>query len=265
MSNYAYTQFMKYTLLFLMLFGGLYVHAQSPIVVKVGMYPFAPFVESLEDGDDDDAVVGMSVDLMNALNRIQNTYIFEPVVIPPKRRYQSYAEGHYDVIFYENKAWGWGDTHIDASKVFQVGKEVYVALNKPGRTQEYFEILSDKRMIGIAGFHYGFANFDADEDHLANTFNMALTSNNARSFNLLLKERGDVVVMTNAYVQHRIFKNPELKAQLLISEKVDQKYQHTVMLRPKIRPSMKEINYFLDLLQVSGELDKIRDQYNIHN
>ncbi len=259
-SNSDYTQPMKYILLLVILSNGLYVHAEPPIAVKIGMYPFAPFVEEPENSDEE-GITGMSIDLMQALNRIQRTYTFEAVVIPPKRRYQSYRDGHYDVILYESKAWGWAGINIDESNVFQVGSEVYVALNKPDRTQAYFEQLDGKRMIGITGFHYGFADFNADEEYLAEAFNMVLTQNNTRSLNLLLKDRGDIIVITNASLQYFLLKRPELKTQLLISNKIDQKYQHTVMVRPNISPSIKEINSYLDLLTSTGELAKIRARY----
>ena len=160
------------------------VLSQEPLEVTVGMYPFAPFVE--QKGLN--GTTGMTIDLISALNRSQKKYFFHAILIPPKRRYQFYDRGDYDVIFYENKAWGWQDYAIDVSKVYQTGGEVYVALKHFSRGQEYFDRFDDKRMMGILGFHYGFADFNADEKFLYNKFNISLSQDHDKNLMTLLKE-----------------------------------------------------------------------------
>ncbi len=233
--------------------------AVKPVYVSVGMYPFAPFVETKGSGGE----VGMTLDLVTALNKAQNKYHFNTVTIPTKRRYQSFNDGHYDVIFYESKSWGWQDIKVDVSQVYQKGGESYVALKKPGRDQSYFEDFSGKRMIGILGFHYGFADFNADEEFLRNNFNMLITADNDKNMNLLLKERGDIAVFTKAYLQRFLLENPDNTPLLLISEKLDQEYKHTVLLRPGISPNIDEINTMLDQLKETGEMNKLLKKYGL--
>lgn len=233
--------------------------AADPIKVAVGMYPFAPFVEHKGSSGD----VGMTVDLITALNKIQKKYRFETILIPPKRRYQSYKDGHYDVIFYESRTWGWQDIDIDASTIYQTGGEVYVALKQPGRGQEYFEKFDDKQMMGILGFHYGFADFNADEEFLIKKFQMLLSHDNDKNLNMLLRGRGDVVVVTKAYLHRYLLNYPAAKEKLLISEKLDQEYNHTVLVRPGIKPSVVEINHMLEILDTSGALDELLKKYGI--
>ena len=232
---------------------------QPPITVTVGMYPFAPFVEQSASGD----LSGMTLDLVTALNTHQTKYHFETILIPPKRRYQSYKRGDYDVIFYENKAWGWQRFDMDVSKVYQKGGEVYVALNNSGRSQEYFSQFDNKRMMGILGFHYGFAGFNSDEKFLRNKYNMSLSNDNNKNLTKLLKQRGDVVVVTKAYLQRYLKNHPSVKKRLLISDKLDQEYNHTVLLRPESKLSIAEVNQMLDGLFVSGEMQRIFGKYGI--
>jgi len=236
--------------------------SQEPTEVMVGMYPFAPFVEQ-RDALDTEAVSGMTIDLLEILNKSQNNYYFNAVLIPPNRRYQSYDRGDYDVIFYENKAWGWQDYNIDVSKVYQAGGEVYVALKHSGRGQEYFNRFDDKRMMGILGFHYGFANFNADEKFLHKKFNMSLFNDNDKILTKLLKQRGDILVITNAYLQRYLKNHPGVKERLLISEKLDQEYNHTVLVRPESVISIAEINQMLDDLAASGKMKLLFDKYGI--
>lgn len=232
---------------------------QPPITVTVGMYPFAPFVEQNASGE----LTGMTLDLLTALNNHQKQYYFKPLLIPPKRRYQSYQRGDYDIIFYENKAWGWGKINVDVSKVYQKGGEVYVALKSSGRDQEYFSRFDDKRMMGILGFHYGFAGFNADEKYLRSKFNMTLTNDNDKNLTKLLKQRGDVLVITKAYLQRYLKSHPNVKKRLLISEKLDQEYNHTALLKPNGTISVAEINQMLEGLVTSGDMISIFDKYGI--
>jgi polar amino acid transport system substrate-binding protein len=250
---------MRLNQLFILLLISFSCLAVEPISVSVGMYPFAPFVEL--KGSNGEA--GMTVDLVAALNKTQKKYHFNTVLIPPKRRYQSFNDGHYDVIFYESKSWGWQDIKVDTSHVYQKGGEIYVALKKPGRDQSYFNEFHGKRMIGILGFHYGFANFNADEEFLRNNFNMLITSENDRNMNLLLKERGDLAVVTKAYLQRFLLEHPDEAPLFLISEKLDQEYNHTALLRPGISPNIDEINTMLTELKQAGEMRKILDKYGL--
>jgi polar amino acid transport system substrate-binding protein len=246
-------------LTFMLLFLSSFTLSQEPIEIMVGMYSFAPFVE--QQGSD--AASGMTPDLVSALNRRQKKYHFQTILIPPIRRYQSYQRGDYDVIFYENKVWGWQNHRMEVSQVYQKGGEVYVALEQSGRGQEYFNNFDDKRMMGIAGFHYGFADFNADEKYLRNKFNMSLALDNETNLAKLLKQRGDVVVVTRAYLQRYLKNNPKIREYLLISEKLDQEYNHTVLLRPEGEISAAEINRMLDDLASSGEMQRLFDKYGI--
>ena len=241
------------------------VMAGERIKVSVGMYPFAPFVETSNDTNKELQPSGMTIDLISALNQSQNMYYFEAIRIPPKRRYQFYNDGHYDVIFYENKEWGWNDIEIDESNSYQKGGEVYVALKKPGRGQEYFDDFTGKRMMGILGFHYGFSGFNASEDYLMKHYYMHFSYDNLKNITLLLKERGDIAVITKAYLQRYLTSNPEHKSKLLISKKLDQEYQHAVLVRPNIRPSVDEINSMLGNLYRSGILEKLWEKYGIEH
>jgi polar amino acid transport system substrate-binding protein len=254
-----YTEGMKLLIVIISLMCSCTAFSQQPIKVTVGMYPFAPFVEQ----EDSSAASGMTPDLVAALNRNQKKYYFDTVLIPPKRRYQSYQRGDYDIIFYENVAWGWQDHDMEVSKVYQKGGEVYVALKHSGRGQEYFDSFDGKRMMGILGFHYGFSDFNADEKYLRNKFNMSLSLDNDKNLTKLLRQRGDVVVVTKAYLQRYLKNYAGVKEYLLISEKLDQEYNHTALLRPDSKVSIVEINQMLDDLASSGEMKRLFDKYGI--
>lgn len=237
--------------------------ADEVIRVPVGMYPFSPFVDIERAPNNTQQLSGMTIDLITALNQTQKKYHFEALQIPAKRRYHLYKEKHYDVIFYENKNWGWENIDIQTSDTYQYGGEVYVALKKPGRGQEYFDDFSGKRMMGILGFHYGFSDFSTNEEYLTKHFYMHFSYDNSKNITLLLKERGDIAVVTKAYLQRYLLEHPQEKDKLLISEKLDQEYRHTVLVRPGIKPTVDEINHMLENLRQSGALAKLWKKYGI--
>lgn len=251
---------MRFNSLCILLSISSFILASEPISVSVGMYPFAPFVEPKGSHGE----IGMTLDMVAALNKMQKKYHFNTLLIPPKRRYQSFNDGHYDMIFYESKSWGWQDIKVEASEIYQTGGEVYIALKKPERNQSYFDNFSDKRMIGIQGFHYGFAGFNSDEEYLQKNYGMLLTPENDRNINLLLKGRGDIAVVTKAYLQRYLLEYPDIAARLIISEKFDQEYNHTVLLRPNISPSIDEINSMLNDLKQAGEMKKLLNKYGLN-
>ncbi|UXD86996.1 substrate-binding periplasmic protein [Thalassolituus hydrocarboniclasticus] len=238
----------------------LLASAQPEAQVKVGIYPYPPYVEQNEEGE----YYGIAISLIDLLNAHQQQYRFVPVPISPKRRYQAFVMGDYDIIFFENPAWGWQGIPVEISRPYQTDGEVYVALAEKNRDQQYFDDLSNKRMIGILGFHYGFAGFNADEQFLRQNFQMILSWTNEKNLSLLRERHGDIAVMSKAFL-HRFFnENPQARDEFLISERYDQRYQHSALIRPGFNPGTQEINRFMDELKSNGKLLELFRPYGIH-
>lgn len=238
----------------------LLASAQPEAQVKVGIYPYPPYVEQNEEGE----YYGIAISLIDLLNAHQQQYKFVPVPISPKRRYQAFVMGDYDIIFFENPAWGWQGIPVEISRPYQTDGEVYVALAEKNRDQQYFDDLSNKRMIGILGFHYGFAGFNADEQFLRQNFQMILSWTNEKNLSLLRERHGDIAVMSKAFL-HRFFnENPQARDEFLISERYDQRYQHSALIRPGFNPGTQEINRFMDELKSNGKLLELFRPYGIH-
>ncbi|CAA7612250.1 ABC-type amino acid transport/signal transduction systems, periplasmic component/domain [Candidatus Terasakiella magnetica] len=221
-------------------------------VVKVGGYEFAPFVERSAGGP----VSGLTLAFIEALNRHQDRFAFEFVLTSPNRRYADFEARKFDVMFFESPDWGWQahTTPVDASRVFLTGGEQYIALAKPGRGQDYFRDFGRKRMVGMLGYHYGFAKFEADPVTLARTYRMTLVNDTAASIELILKERGDVAVVTDAYLKRYLRQHPDAASRLLISQHFDQPYSHRILVRPDGAISAGEVNTLLDAMEADGTL-----------
>jgi len=226
--------------------------------VKVGGYIFPPFIEEMQDN-----YFGMALDLIEAMNKFQDKYKFQFVLTSSKRRYIDFETKRYDMILFESINWGWKDKDIQASKVFLKGGEVYITIAKPTKNQNFFNNLKNKSIGGYLGYHYGFANFNADEDFLKKSFNIELTTSHERNIKKVILERIDIAVITKSYLNNYIIRNPYIKNKILISDKLDQEYNHTILVRKNIKPGIKEINELLTNMKTENVLSDIWKKYGI--
>ena len=235
----------------------------EPVTVNVGGYSFPPFVVIPESPAEE--VRGMSVDLIKALNEHQNEFRFVFSATTPKGRFRNFNDGRFDALFFESKVWGWKDYPVDESKPFLSGGEVYIAKKKEGRDQGYFDSLKDKRLMAILGYHYGFADFNSDEIYLRENFNIYLTSSHRNSIRALFSGNGiaDVAVVTQSYLKQFLVENPKYKSKLLVSERLDQVYNHTVLVRKDHALKVSDVNRYLDELSEQGRLQAIWSKYGI--
>ena len=237
---------------------GTIANAGAPVVVKVGGYAFPPFVYTDADGSS-----GVTIDLINELNRFQNKYRFDFFLTSPKRRYHAFKKGHYDIIFFENILWGWKQASVDVSKIFLTGGEVYITKASPGKDQSYFSNLASKSKAGILGYHYGFANFNASPEYLWRTHQMTLYTDHKLVIDKVITGQVDIAVVSASFLSHYLKENPSNVSRLLISEKYDQIYRHTALGRKDIKLDVNEINKLIEDMDNSGILDKIWNKYGI--
>lgn len=224
-------------------------------LVRVGGYDFPPFVEMEAGG----AAKGLTVDMIDALNKAQSQYEFRFVPTSARRRYADVGAGLFDLIFFESPEWEWTakGAAVDFSNVFLQGGEVYIAPAKPGRGQEWFSDLRGKRLVGILGYHYGFANYVADPDVLGKDWGMKLVNNHRSSIEMVLADRMDVGVVTDSYLWAYLARNPAAQERLLISDRFDQRYHHRVLVRRGGAIDVDSINRLLAGLEKDGTLGRL--------
>jgi len=252
----------RYLLLaFIGLFSSL---ANSQTVIKVGGYEFPPFVNTKNK----EGFNGATLDLIKALNKTQSEYVFEFFPTSSKRRYLDFSEGRYDLIMFENIAWGWESQSVEASNTFMEGGEIYIAYKREGRDQSFFEGMEDKRMVGILGYHYGFANFNADESFLSDNFDVLLSTDHLKNIRLILTnqpELAEIAVVTRSFLGEYLSEHPEHRKELLISEKFDQEYHHSILVRKQGVISVEQVNVLLNQLESDSVIQRLRKRYGIES
>ncbi len=114
--------------------------------------------------------------------------------------------------------------------------EIFVAQRQPEgravRQQDYFADLTDKRLALFSGYHYEFANFNAEAQYLAKNYNATLTYLHDSNLLMVLRGRADIALVTRSYLNDYFLRNLNVANELLVSERIDQIYHHYAILRP---------------------------------
>ena len=228
-------------------------------LIKVGAYHFPPYVSKPES----EAPQGLLPDLLATLNAQQSDYQFVLVPTSVTRRFRDFQSARYDLIMFESPTWGWQNTPHETFDMQVQDAEVYVAKAAAGRGQEYFSQFSGKRLALYNGYHYGFAQFNADPEYLAKQFNAVLTYSHDSNLLMVLRESADLTVVTRSYLHRYLLRYPEQRTQMLVSDRVDQVYRHQALLRPNAPISVEGLRGLLRQLRDGGQLSALYRQYDL--
>lgn len=221
--------------------------------VRIGAAHFPPYTVRPEKGDD----TGLLPEMVEALNRLQSDYRFVIVPTALPRRFQDLKQGRIDLAVFENPEWGWeGIDHISMDMGLE-DAEVFVALRKGGRGQDYFDDLQGKRLALFSGYHYAFANFNVDPVWLASHFNAVLTYSHESNVQMVLRDRADIAPITRSWLIDYLGHNPQMAEHLLMSERVDQVYHHYAILRPGAPISAQMLRGYIRQLHDNGDMQRI--------
>jgi len=243
----------KFTFIVLLLSLAFASVCKSAETVVIGGYEFAPFVQRTPNGNYD----GVTFDLIAALNKVQKKINFIFVTTLADTRYRAFEANRFDLIFFEDKKWGWQDLDVVTSKVFLKGGDTYIALKKEGRDQSFFADLSSKILIGIKGYHYGLANFNTDPKFLEEQYNLISGNSSISVIKMLEYGRGDIAIVSLSFILPYLKQHQSLSKKILISEKLDHQYEHTILIRKNHQVSPEMLNYWLSLLEEQGVLKEI--------
>jgi len=226
---------------------------KSAEIVVVGGYEFAPFVQQTPDGNYE----GVTFDLIEAMNKVQNDFHFIFVTTSAETRYKSFQAKRFDLIFFEDKLWGWKNLEVVTSQVILGGGDTYIALKKGVRDQRFFDDFANKILIGIKGYHYALANFNNDSKLLDEQYNLIFGDSSSSVIKMLEFGRGDIAILSLSFVLPYLKQNKILSKKILISEKLDHQYKHTILIRKDYQVTPTMVNSWLILLEEQGVLKGI--------
>lgn len=248
--------------LYLMMALGFTASASSETEIVVGVYHFPP-VAAVRDNDKADGLLG---DVLAELDASDRDITFRIVHTSPKRRHLDFEAGLYDVIFFESLNWGWESRPVDATRPVLTDDEVYVALNKPGRDQSFFESIADRAIVAISGYHYGFAGLSTDNAELEERFQIEFSDSHSRNLNLIKADRpsvAEIAIINRAYLQMHIKQNPEDKDQFLVSDVPDQTYRLHILAREGGPVSADTLEQLLSPLIEDGRYQTMVERHGL--
>jgi ABC-type amino acid transport substrate-binding protein len=233
--------------------------AADPVEVKVGAAHFPPYTVRPEKGDD----TGLLPQLVEALNALQKDYLFKLVPTSIPRRFEDFKEGRTDMAIFENPDWGWKDIAHTTVDMGLEDAEVFVAQRESDRQQNYFADLKGKRLALYSGYHYAFANFNADPKFLAENYKATLTYSHDSNLLMVLRNRADIALVTRSYLSDYMLRDKTVADQLLVSQRIDQVYHHYALIRPQAPITGEAFGKLLQRLRENGQMLKIFDPYKI--
>jgi ABC-type amino acid transport substrate-binding protein len=233
--------------------------SQAAQLVRVGAAHFPPYTVRPESGAD----TGLLPQLVEALNQLQTDYRFELVPTSIPRRFNDFKEGRVDMAIFENPDWGWKDIPHTLVDMGLEDAEIFVAQKKPDRDESYFKDLTGKRLALYSGYHYEFANFNADPKYLADAYKATLTYSHDSNLLMVLRARADIALVTRSYLSDYLLRNEKVGEQLLVSQRIDQVYHHYALIRPQAPITGEAFGKLLQGLRNNGQMLKIFDPYKI--
>lgn len=228
-------------------------------VVRIGAAHFPPYAIRPERGEE----AGLLAQMITALNAMQSDYHFEMVPTSIPRRFRDFEQGRFDMAIFENPAWGWKDIpHVEVDMGLE-DAEVFVTHHINGRDQAYFNQLRGKRLALFSGYHYAFAQFNADPKYLTDTYDATLTYSHDSNLLMVLRDRADIALVTRSYLSTFLAANPGEANQLLVSDRIDQVYRHFALLRPNAPISGVQFDALLQRLRDDGQMFRIFQPFRI--
>ncbi|WDE00157.1 substrate-binding periplasmic protein [Thalassomonas actiniarum] len=250
----------KSALLLVMLCGFCYqVYGASlpaAIEIKVGSSARPPFLFG-------EGLSGAAPEVIAAMNSVQSQFEFVLVPVPIKRRTQSLADGWVDVVMWDNPAWGWQEEDLDLTMALVASKDIFLALKKENRDQQFFANFTDKSLVAVHGYHYKFANYVTELSELVKHFNITLVRSEEVTINMVLVNRAEIAVVSTIALNWYLLRYPEFKDNFLVSKRFDTAYERFFLV-PKTSPiRAEEINKILAKADQRGLLVEIYRRYGL--
>lgn len=242
--------------------GVLSTSARAGTEITVGVYNFPP-VANVQNNNEADGLLG---DLLEALNKDHDDVTFHIVHTSPKRRHLDFEAGLYDVIFFENPQWGWESLPVSQTHAVLKDDEVYIALNKSGRDQSFFDNVEERRIVAISGYHYGFAGLSTDNVSLEERFDIEFSHSHSRNLNLIKADRpslAEIAVVSRSYLHMHLSENPEDKDRFLVSDVADQTYDLHIMTRENGAVDASTLEQLLAPLIEDGRYQRLVKKYGL--
>lgn len=237
--------------------------ANAELEIKVGVYNFPPIAGIDAEGQAE----GLLAETLEHLKAANPDIGFKVIHTSPKRRYLDFTAGLYDVIFFESPDWGWHDYPHEATVPILADEELFLALRKPGRNTGFFDDLSERSIVAISGYHYGFADFETDNTKLETRFDIEFSDSHERNISLIKADRpsvAEVAIVSRSYLHRHLERHPEDRNAFLIADQPDQVYRLAIITRTDGPVDADDMTRLFEPLVRNGRYPMLVQKWGLH-
>ncbi|WP_181847734.1 transporter substrate-binding domain-containing protein [Thalassospira profundimaris] len=225
------------------------VQAQYRTSVMVGVYEYS-VIHFYQNG----VQTGFAHDLIDRLNRIQDTYKFVAVETSPRRRYQDMAMGNIDMVLLQNPDWNWSGRGVDFSTPIVREYDLLVALRDRVYGPAYFEEILEYSLAGVLGFHYRFVDFVADPQELERILNVSLLYNESEVLEAVMRKDADVGIVSAGFISRQFRQVEGIGEKIAIGPRADNSYPLVAVISRKAPLTVERFDTYLDALRASNQI-----------
>ena len=206
---------------------------------------------------------GLSVDILQALNQLQDTYYFEQSLVATLRYRELIKQQRIQMAAFSNLNWSWDTDTVQASLPMIHDRDIYIALNKDGHHEMLNALDPSTSKAGVLGFHYRLVNFSKDQNQIKESQNMILVENEMSVFNMIVLKRANIGIVSQSFLHYMQSQDTMHKHQILIADEVDSVYDRYYVIHKQAPISIEVFNQLLRDLNQSGALKRIYDSYGL--
>lgn len=240
------------------LFGLMVAKAAEPVPVKVGAYEYG-VVYFYENGQPK----GMVPHLISLLNDMQDEYVFELAETSSRRRYWAVMSGEVDLVLLESSNWDWHELNVRFSDTIVREQGVYLALAGRDDAEMLFEDVIRYPILCVLGFHYGFADFNADPEYLRQNYDVLLRYNEKDVLAGLLSGEAPIGVVSAGFLATQVIENPDLRDAIVIADQPDATHDLVSVFSDSSSISPERLNQLIAKLRTTGELERMWQQHHL--
>lgn len=232
--------------------------ASAQTTIRVLAYPFPPFLN-------EDLKTGLTPELLDLFNLIQDDFDFQLYVTKPEERYENLLDGKQDMILFEMPKWSWDNKKdkVKFTRQLMKGGEVYVAKRGKQPQYELFETVTSRHIAAYQGYHYAFADYNSDRKWLKENFKISFANSHYEIMDLVRDNKAEVGVVTLSFLKRYFIEKPEQIAEFEVSENFAQVYDLKAVIRKNAPISVKEFELVLTKLKKDFVLQKFLEKNGI--
>ena len=242
----------------MLMFGTTPAKAQDPVTIKVGVYEYG-VVYYFEDGKQH----GIAPILINLLNDLQDDYRFQLAETSSRRRYRALSSGEIDLVLLESSQWEWQELDVSFSDRIVTERDVYLTSSSRLDAQSLFADVTAHRILCVLGFHYGFAEFNANPQYLRDNFDVLLRYNEKDVLNGVLTDEAPIGIVSAGFLGRQFVADSRMRDRVVIADEPDGVYDLVSVLSNKSAISLERLNQLIAQLRENGEVDRLWQQLHI--